>query len=471
MNIKNSLSLFALIALYGCTNPEKTNDIQPLSKEKTVAEKKLEKRNVEFKKEIISITDNVYTAVGYDVSNISMVVGKDGYILIDGGSNPRSAKAIKAEFAKITSLPLKAIIVTHGHGDHAKGVPNYVEGKEIEIWAMKNFGHEGQFSAKAGVNFPQRPLRQAGFALPKELRINNGVAPAMYLVKPAAKESGAKKEKEAKTVYASNLKPTKFLDGPSKKIRIAGIDIELHHAPGETDDQLFVWLPKEKVVFSGDNFYKSWPNLYAIRGTEYRDVNDWINSLSAMIAKDAHHLVGGHTRPIIGKEKVKEILTTFRDAVQYVFEKTVEGINQGMTPDELVDYVQLPERFSSQDYLHGYYGRVDWSVRQIFNGYMGWFDGNATNLIPLSSKEEAHKTVALMGGVTKLEAEILTTLKKQEFQWAAKLVDYLLVLNPDNDTYKILKAHAMEGLGRSIDNAVARNYYLTVAQELRKQTE
>ena len=469
MKSKFLLFLFSFFLFNGCSTSDKSETLSPLPTTQTPAEKKLEKRNSEFTEEVISVTENVYTAVGYDVSNISMVLGQDGYILIDGGSNPRSAAKIKAEFAKITSLPLKAIIVTHGHGDHAKGVATYVDGQDVDIWAMQNFGHEGEFSAKAGVNFPQRPLRQAGFALPKQQRINNGVAPAMYMVKPVPAKENSKDKKEIKTVYTSNLKPNQLLNEPFKAINIAGIEIELYHAPGETDDQLFVWLPQEKVVFSGDNFYKSWPNLYAIRGTEYRDVYDWINSLSLMISKEANHLVGGHTRPVLGKEMVKEILTDYRDAIKFVFEKTVQGINQGMTPDELVDYVQLPEHFASKDYLHGYYGRVDWSVRQIFNGYMGWFDGNATNLIPLSSKEEAHKMIALMGGDEKVKSEVINALNGSEFQWAAQLIDYLLVIMPENRAYKSLKANAMEGLGRNIDNAVARNYYLTVAQELRKQ--
>ena len=472
MTHKFKIALGLLFVLFvGCNKTKTPIELVPIATVKTAAEEKLEARNVEFKREIIKISDNLYTAVGYDVSTINMIIGDNGYVLVDTGSNPKSAKEIKSEFDKITNLPLKAIILTHSHGDHTRGLETYTEGKVIDIWALGNFGHEGNFNKTAGVNFKLRPLRQAGFTLPKELRINNGIAPAIYMGNPPPKkgENGkpVKGTKAQSAVFTSALKPNKFFTENFKSLKIAGIIIELYKAPGETDDQLFVWLPKEKALFTGDNFYKSWPNLYAIRGTEYRDVNDWINSLGLMLTKDADYLVGGHTRPVIGKSEVKEVLTTYRDAVKYVFDKTIEGMNKGMTPDELVDYVKLPQKYADKDYLHGYYGRVDWSVRQIFNGYMGWFDGNATTLIALPKKEEATKMIALIGGDNDVKNEIIKSINKEEYQWAAQLTDYLLVLYPANTDYKELKARAMVGLGRNVDNALARNYYLTVAQELR----
>ena len=464
-----NLIIVLMIVFIGCTKTEKAAILNPLATEKTTAEEKLEARNPEFKKEIIKISDNIYTAVGYDVSTINMIIGDDGYLLVDTGSNPKSAKEIKTEFDKITKLPLKGIILTHSHGDHTRGAQTYTEGKAIDIWALSNFGHEDEFNKIAGVNYSQRNLRQAGFKLPPELRINNGIAPAIYMGNPPSKKGGASipPNKQSKSVFTSLLKPNKNFSEGFKSIKISGITVELYKAPGETDDQLFVWLPKEKALFAGDNFYKSWPNLYAIRGTEYRDVNDWVNSLSFMLTKEADYLVGGHTRPVIGNSKVKEVLTTYRDAVKYVFDKTIEGMNKGMTPDELVEYVKLPKKYADKDYLHGYYGRVDWSVRQIFNGYMGWFDGNATTLIALPKKEEATKMIALIGSKEKVINEIINAINKEEYQWAAQLSDYLLVLYPGNTDYKELKARAMVGLGRNVDNALARNYYLTVAQELR----
>ena len=157
--------------------------------------------------------------------------------------------------------------------------------------------------------------------------------------------------------------------------------------------ELFVWYPAGKVLFAGDNFYRSFPNLYAIRGTPNRSVRLWAESLGKMADNDAVALVGGHTNPILGADEVKQVLTDYRDAVQFIHDKTVEGINKGLTPDELVEYVQLPERLASKDYLQPFYGHPDWGVRTVFNGYLGWFDGNATNLFRLPPKAEAERMV------------------------------------------------------------------------------
>ena len=102
-------------------------------------------------------------------------------------------------------------------------------------------------------------------------------------------------------------------------------------------------------------------------------------------------LVGGHTNPILGADQVKQVLTDYRDAVQFIHDKTVEGINKGLTPDELVEYVQLPEELAGKDYLQPFYGHPDWGVRQTFNYYLGWFDGNPSNLFPLPPKAEAER--------------------------------------------------------------------------------
>lgn len=160
-----------------------------------------------------------------------------------------------------------------------------------------------------------------------------------------------------------------------------------------------VWYPEKRIIFPGDQFYKSFPNLYAIRGTAYRDVNNWIKALEIIMSFDAEIMAQGHTRPIVGKENVRTALKNYHDAIEFVFNKTIEGMNKGMTPDELVEYVQLPDEMKNNPELVQYYGRVEWAVRNIYNGYMGWFDGNPTNLRPLSLKAEAARFAKMTGGI------------------------------------------------------------------------
>jgi len=187
---------------------------------------------------------------------------------------------------------------------------------------------------------------------------------------------------------------------------IDGINIELVSAIGETDDQIFVWLPESKVLCCGDNYYGCWPNLYALRGSQYRDVSAWIDTLDLILTYPAEYVLPGHTKPLIGGNTVQEVLTNFRNAINYVLEETLKGMNKGSTADELSSTIKLPENLASLSYLGEFYGTVAWSVRSIYNGYVGWFDGNPTNLNKLPPEEHSLKMLDLIGGEEKIIAEI-----------------------------------------------------------------
>src|SRR5690606_12671130 len=122
-------------------------------------------------------------------------------------------------------------------------------------------------------------------------------------------------------------------------LTIAGVDIRLIHAPGETPDQLVVWLPQQRVLIPADNVYQAFPNLYAIRGTAYRDVMQWVESIDIMRDLSPEYLVPCHTRPVYGAEAVMDVLTAYRDAIQFVHDQTVRGLNLGKTPDQLASEI------------------------------------------------------------------------------------------------------------------------------------
>lgn len=444
------LTIF-LTTLIVCTS-------QAIAQENSATEK-LTKQSEQFKEQILQVADNVYVAVGYSVSNVSMIVGDDGIIIVDTGMMGEAASKIAKKFSEITDKPVKAIIYTHSHGDHTGGAPVFLGSERPQIWAHINFGSEARPWKAGGLTYQNvRGARQAGFKLPPEQRINNGVAPVRY-------------PKRGGEVFSSNegTAPTHFLEGDRKVIKVAGVELVLTSSPGETNDGISVWYPAGKVLFAGDSFYRSFPNLYAIRGTPNRSVRLWAESLGRMADNDAVALVGGHTNPILGAEEVKQVLTDYRDAVQFIHDKTVEGINKGLTPDELVEYVQLPERLASSEYLQPFYGHPDWGVRQTFSNYLGWFDGNATNLFPLPPKAEAERMIKLAGGKDKLLQAAKDALAENDNQWAAQLADHLLAINKNNTDARQIKAEALTNLAHNMVNATARNYYLTVARELRKQ--
>lgn len=419
----------------------------------------LKARTAEFDQEIIQVSNNVFTAVGYAVSPVSMIVGSEGLVIVDTGIDLSAAQQIREDFRAISDKPVQAIIFTHGHGDHTTGASAFMDSADVQVWARQDYGHEGRFLQDAGLTVQnQRGARQGGFLLTPEQRINNGVAKAYWPTR------GGEVFNAAEAVV-----PNHFLEGDRLSLNIAGLELELVAASGETNDQLYIWYPQDEVAFAGDNFYKSWPNLYAIRGTGYRDIREWALSLGKILDENPAALVGGHTRPIIGREQVQETLTNFRDAIQFVFDKTIEGMNQGMTPDQLVQYVQLPEKYQELDYLKPYYGNPEWAVRSIFNGYLGWFDGNATTLFSLSEKDEAQRIADLAGGAETLRTQAIVAQERGDNQWAAQLCDYLLALDPEDNIALLTKADALEGLADKLLTATGRNYYLTSAVELRRR--
>ena len=437
----------------------------PRGDEPEAATAALRAQGAKFEEQIVTVADGVYVAVGYSPANVGLIVGDDGAVIVDTGMSVDDGRRIAAEFRKLTDKPVRAIVFTHSHGDHTGGAAAFLElaDEKPQVWAHANFGSEARPLLAGGVSFQRvRGARQAGFKLPPEDRINNGVAPVRY------PDRGGNAFEAGRAV-----KPDHFLTEESRTLNVAGLTLEMVAAPGETNDELFVWHAASRTLFAGDNFYRSFPNLYAIRGTPNRSVRLWADSLDKLVARDPAALVGGHTDPVLGEENVREVLTDYRDAVRYIHDETVAGMNRGLTPDELAATVRLPERLANKEYLRPFYGHPEWGVRSVFAGYLGWFDGNPTNLFRLPPKEEAERFAKLAGGVENLRAAAKEALSGggSDAQWAAQLADRLLALDPADRAAKALKADALAELARRSVTATARNYYLTVARGLRGDSD
>ena len=441
-------SLFFLMTGTAATSQDGT------SQKATSARQVLAQQAEEFRKEVIRITDGVYMAVGFDGSNCAMIEGADGLIIIDTLRAAEAAEAVAAEFRKITAKPVKAIILTHSHEDHIGGASVFAGKDKPEIYSRANFNPDTDAASPVAPAILRRGVRMFGRDLPDKDITIRGVAPGK------TPTGGVGKGK---------LPPTKMFSEERLKITVAGINLELAAAPGETDDQLYVWAPDKKVLFCGDNFYKAFPNLYTIRGTMYRDVREWAESLDKMSREGAEYLVTGHTRPVLGKALVKESLENYRDAIRTVFKQTIEGINRGLTPDELSRVVKLPPELAEKPYLKELYGTVPFAARAIFSGYLGWFDGNPSNLYPLSAQEEARRLVRLAGGEDRLMADLRRSVEEKDWQWTCQLADSIIALSSANvNEARRMKATALRALGEEQTNPPARNYYLSSSIELEK---
>ena len=435
--------LLALIA--GVSNAD--TQVDP-----SLALKMLDDQNRQFEQQVVQVSDNVFTAVGFHGANTSMIVGTDGVIIVDTLMGPTSAANAFEALRQYSDKPVKAIIYTHSHGDHTGGASVFAGNDDPAIYAMKGFGSASGVGEALGPIMASRGARQFGRRLPPHEVTNRGLAPADTIDGDRGK---------------GYLPPTVLVSGDVFKTTIAGMDIELYAGPGETDDALFVWLPSEKVLFAGDNFYQAFPNLYAIRGTPYRDVLRWSASVSKMATFRPHHLVGGHTVPITGSENATMALKDYSEAIRSVYEQTVSGINQGKSPALIAHEVELPAHLKDKPYLVEFYGAVPHAVRAIYAGLLGWYDGNPTTLNPLLPKIEARKMAELAGGTKKLTKKMLAALRNEEFQWALDLADHLKWLDDgDRQLARETKIKALRGLAAREYNAPNRNYYLSYANEL-----
>jgi len=439
------LSLFFLIS---CSDQNQSNETldsdQGLSQE----------HSYEFRKEVIEVTDDIYVGVGYGLANSIMIETEKNLIIVDTLGSVETATELIKDFRKISEKPIIAIIYTHNHLDHLGGAKVFFDEEYTEIYAQENiiYNLDNIATTIRPIIF-ERSSRQFGIPLPEEEIVHQGIGGFL----------------EINDQSTFGLVRPNILFDDQMTLKIDDLTLMLAHVPGETDDHLYVWIPEKKVVMVGDNFYRSFANLYAIRGTKFRNPMEWVHSLDKIRLLNAEHLVPSHSRPISGKENVSKALTDYRDGIQFVHDQTIRYINKGLTPNEIVQKVKLPNHLAESPYLQPFYGSISSYIRSIFSGYIGWFSGNISDLHPLSATERAQKFVNIARKQTKISDEAESALTNGEYQWALELADILLALDPDSTNAKNIKANAAEKLSQYQLASNDYYFYRTVAGELRNE--
>lgn len=383
----------------------------------------------------------VYVASGYALGNVAMVLTGDGLVIFDSTDNEDVARAIMGEFRKISDQPVRYLVYSHFHPDHTQGSRVFAE-EGTEVVATEAFVEWNHYQNEMLAGHHLRARRtQAGaaeedwaFPLPLPRNPFGGLGDKHVVVPPTITF-----ERE----YSFELGGRRF---------------EFFATSGETEDHLAMWLPEDKILFAGDLYYQSFPNL-STPMLESRPVRGWIASLERFIELEPEYLILGHTESLAGRELIKDRLGDYRDAIKHVHDETVRCINEGKTVGEAVAEIKLPERLANKPFLQEYYGRVSWSVRGIYHDYKGWYDGKGSGLNPLPPEYRARELVLLAGGADKLLGRAIELQEAGEHQLCAELCDVAIEANPDDKLAYRIKAESMRQLAFGLPNLNCFGFY------------
>ena len=369
------------------------------------------------------INDAIFQAIGF--GNTFLVATSAGNVIIDTSIAFNSAlhkRLLQAENAG----PIRYIILTHGHGDHIGGV-NAWKQPGTQIIAQKNHVEFMHYQARLNGFYAKRNAAQFSMKSPEP-----GTWPGNY---------GAK------------IEPTILFDD-KYEFELGGVKFEVFHTPGETYDHLTVWIPKYKAAFIGDNYYDSFPNIYTLRGTQPRWALDYINSLNKVLSLKPEIVLPSHGMPIQGNAEITRKLTRYRDAIQYVHDETVKGMNAGKDVWTLMNEIKLPPALD----IGESYGKLSWSVRGIYEGYVGWFDLNPATMYETPAASVYADVVKLAGGPESIAKMAQDRLQSGKAVEALHLCEMALQADAGHRQTLETKLKALEMLRENCRNSNERGW-------------
>ncbi|HMM42304.1 MAG TPA: alkyl sulfatase dimerization domain-containing protein [Thermomicrobiales bacterium] len=404
---------------------------------------------------VYQVAERFYVAVGYGNANMTMVDGADGVILIDSLENAEAAREALADLRRFSDKPVRALIYTHSHPDHSSGSRGLIDPADIERGHVEIYAHERLLAGmrgnpSLGIINPARLAYSFGWGLERgaDGLVEVGLGPLLR-------------------AGTTGFLPPTMTFRESLDIEVAGIHVQMHAAPSESDDEIVLWFPDGRVLHSADVIQgECLANLYALRGA-IRDIWQWIGAVDLLRGFNAQALIFGHGRPLTGRDDVRETLTAYRDAMQYIHDQTVRLMARGLTPDELVEAVsELPPRLRGHPRFGEFYGPVTQIVRQVYASTFGWFEGDPTFIDPLPRGERSERYVNAMGGRDAVVAAAEQAHAGGDYRWTAEILTHLLRMAPDDRQARELKADALRQLGYQASNPIWRNNYLVAAKEL-----
>lgn len=407
---------------------------------------------------LFEVAEGVYQVRGYDISNMTLIEGDTGVIVVDPLVSPECAAAALALYRGARGdRKVSAVLHTHSHVDHFGGIRGVLsEGEALPIWAPQGFTDAAisenviagsvmvrRASYMYGSNLERGPRGQVDVAIGKGVSTGS---PSLVEVTDEVTETGQQET-------------------------IDGVLFEFQMVPEtEAPAELNFFLPERGALCVVETATQVLHNILTIRGAQVRDALWWsqcINESVELFGSHTEVLFAGHHWPTWGNEEVVKFLSEQRDLYRVLHDQTIRLAGEGLNGEEIAERIELPESLAALWHTRGAYGSMRHNARGIYQRYFGVYDGNPVNLDPLTPSDAGGHYVEAIGGAERALEIAAQALAEGDERWAATLAGHVVFAEPENAAARELQAAAFEQLGYQTENATWRNAYLTGASELR----
>ena len=415
------------------------------------------------KQGLFEVVEGIYQVRGLDLSNMTIVEGDTGLIVIDPLISTETAAAALALYREHRGdRPVVAVIYTHSHVDHFGGVFGVATQDDVDAGKVQVIAPEG---------FTQHAVEEnvyAGTAMARRAGYMYGAA----LARGPQGQVGAGLGQTTSTGEIGLIVPTHDITTTGQTLTVDGVEIEFQMAPGtEAPAEMHFYFPRHRALCMAENATHTLHNLLTLRGALVRDPHVWSQYLTEAIETFGARTdvaFASHHWPTWGRERVVSFLSTQRDLYAYLHDQTLRLLNQGFTGVEIAEMIELPPALTDSWSTHGYYGSVSHNVKAIYQRYMGWFDGNPARLWPYPPAELATRYVGALGGIDRVVELAQAAFDSGDYRWAATLLDHAVFFDSDHGPARELYADTLEQLGYGAENGTWRNFFLSGTTELRE---
>jgi alkyl sulfatase BDS1-like metallo-beta-lactamase superfamily hydrolase len=368
-------------------------------------------------------------------ANLAAIKTDEGVVLIDTGA-PFNQEQTVEMVRHFSTDRINTAIYTHGHIDHACGMPAFVhEAHHNRVARPRVVGHRA-----TAARF-DRYKRTAGY--------NQAINTRQF---------GAPVQWPNEFVY-----PDTYFDD-RLTISVGGLKFECHHGRGETDDACWVFIPQRKVLCTGDFIIWAAPNAGNPQKAP-RYAREWADALRVMAKTGAEVLLPGHGVPVFGAMRVRQVLNDTAEYLHSLNEQTLAMMNSGAALDEIVNHVKPPAALAQKPYLQAIYDEPEFIVRNIWRLEGGWYDGVPSHLQPSPEAEQAQEIAELAGGAEKLMARALAKMESGDARLACHLIDWAAAAAPENKTIAAARAQIYAARALASSSTMAHGIFRAAAVE------